>query len=118
MTSDLVINPDPSHLPALQNLHPDPTHPDRDPTKCTQLAWHQAYMQVLQWLDTEEGLEWVEKAFSLEKVKRYLRTRSPVGMADPDGCRARDMAARLFDGSDDETHTAPARCPHHALPYR
>ena len=105
MTSDLVINPDPSHLPALQNLHPDPTHPDRDPTKRTQLAWHQAYMQVLEWLDSEDGLEWVEKAFSLEKVKRYLRTRSPVGMADPDGCRARDMAARLFDGSDDETHT-------------
>ena len=26
-------------------------------------------------------------------------------MADPDGCRARDIAARLFDGADDETHT-------------
>jgi hypothetical protein len=62
-------------------------------------------MQVLEWLDSEDGLEWVEKAFSLEKVKRYLRTRSPVGMADPDGCRARDVAACLFDGDDDATHT-------------
>ena len=105
MTSDLVINPDPSHLPALQNLHPDPTHPDRDPTKRTQPAWHHAYTQVLEWLDSEDGLEWVEEAFSLEKVKRYLRTRSPMGMPDRDGCRAHDVAARLFDSDDDATHT-------------
>ena len=26
-------------------------------------------------------------------------------MADPDGCRARDMVARLLDGDDDATHT-------------
>ena len=48
MTSDLVINPDPSHLPTLRNLHPQPTHPDRDPTQYTQLPWHQAYMKVLE----------------------------------------------------------------------
>ena len=45
------------------------------------------------------------KEFSLDKINRYFRTCSPVGMADPDGCRARDVVERLLDGDDDTTHT-------------
>ena len=105
MTSDLAINNDPANLPALKKLHPEPTHADRDPTEYPNRHWAETHHKVLDWLDTEEGREWVEKAFDLDKVKRYFRTRSPVGMADPDGCKARDMVARLLDGDDDHTHT-------------
>ena len=105
MTSDLVIDNDPVNLPLLQARHPDPTHPDRDPTERFSPAWADAYHGTVAWLDSQDGREWVEKVFDLEKVKRYFRTRSPVGMADPDGCKARDMVAKLLDGDDDHLHT-------------
>lgn len=71
----------------------------------------------VEWLDTPDG-EWLEQTFSLDKIKRYFRTRSHAGMADPDGCRARDMVALLLDGDDDETHSLLRESPHSALPHR
>ena len=64
-------------------LAADPWHNSIHRSRARTACVLETCMQILQWLDSEEGLEWVEKAFSLEKVKRYLRTPLPRGHGGP-----------------------------------
>lgn len=85
MTADHVINFDPDNLPALHNIHPPPTHPDRDPTRSTQLTWHHAYLKVLVWLGTPDGVEWVEVVQPSKTVGVHNNGKAPTTAGQSDG---------------------------------
>ena len=93
LTSELTPNSDPANIHTLREKHPDPTHRDRDPTMVSSNLWPRPAENNEYWL-SEDGQAYINKHFSMDKVQRYFRTRSPVGAADIDGWKARDLIAQ------------------------
>jgi hypothetical protein len=102
MTSDLTPSAAPTNINELRAKNPEPTHPNRDPvTQPASLIWPQK-ADTDAWWEEEDGQEYIQKHFNLQKIAKYFRTRSPVSAADVDGWRARELMAPLFVGDDEE----------------
>ena len=115
MTSDLTPSAAPTNINELRAKNPEPTHPNRDPvTQPASLIWPQK-ADTDAWWEEEDGQEYIQKHFNLQKIAKYFRTRSPVSAADVDGWRARELMAPLFMGDDEELHALIRD--HLILPY-
>ena len=60
MTSDLTPNADPSNIDTLRAKHPDPTQPDRDPTKLSSIVWPKPN-DLKTYRRSEEGTDYINQ---------------------------------------------------------
>jgi hypothetical protein len=80
----------------LRAKHPEPAqNPYRDPVRLSSKLWPRP-QNLEQYWSSDAGAEFLDKWFSIPTTCQYFRTRSPVTMADIDGCHARDRIAPLF----------------------
>ena len=94
LVSDLKPTSDPKNVEDLKKLHPRPMHPQWDPVQtgydASLVHQYRAYWASI------EGDERLQKYFSVNKIKKYFRTRTPLCSADPDGWMPRELVAPML----------------------
>ncbi len=95
VTSDLLPNSDPRNNDILRSKHPAPAHPEYDPVRASSIIWPRPVTLQEYW-SSDAGTEFLDKWFSISKISKYFRMRSPVTMVDIDGWHARDIIAPLL----------------------
>ncbi len=95
VTSNSMPNANPCNIVLLRAKHPESAHPDRDPVSLISRLWPRSQDLEEYWV-SDAGTEFLDKWFSIPKICQYFLTRSPVTVADIDGCHARDLIDPLF----------------------
>ena len=103
MSSDLLPNSDPLNMDHLRLKHPEPAHPNRDPVCVSSILWPRPDFLQECW-SSDAGTEFLDKWFSIPKIRQYFHTRSPVTMVDIDDWYTRDIITPLFLNDNIELH--------------